>query len=72
MNEFGPKTTLEELECFAKNHEVSISLRPPKYNSPMWVAKLKHVGKVGILEYLGYGDRAWIAIDDAAKRWKRK
>ena len=65
MNEFGPKTTLEELECFIKNHDVAISLRPPQQQRPMWAAVITTHGKVD--EVVGYGSKAWIAIDNATK-----
>lgn len=69
MNEFGPKSTLEDLECFAKNRGVSIVVRPPRYNSTVWTAGLKLVSKRQIIEFFGYGDKLWIAVDAAARRF---
>ncbi len=68
MNEFGPKSTLEDLECFAKNRGVAVSLRPPRNNSPLWCAIFKD--RYNMTESIGFGDQAWIAIDNAAKKIK--
>lgn len=66
MNEFGPKSTLEDLECYIKNRNVRIALRPPRYNSPMWMAVIRNDD----IKIVGSGDRAWIALDEAAKKLK--
>lgn len=68
MNEFGPKSTLEDLECFIKNRNAAMSLRPPQFSNSMWAAVITKRGTAD--EVVGYGSKVWIAIDNASRLLK--